>query len=35
GGGGHIYASGASINDMEFDEAVKLLISTVNKHCGS
>jgi bifunctional oligoribonuclease and PAP phosphatase NrnA len=31
GGGGHIYASGASINDMDFDEAVKKLLAVVDK----
>jgi bifunctional oligoribonuclease and PAP phosphatase NrnA len=33
GGGGHIYASGASINNMDFDKAVKYLLSIIDRNC--
>lgn len=33
GGGGHVYASGASIKNMEFEKAVEHLLTTINKNC--
>ncbi len=35
GGGGHVYASGGHIENMQFEEAVNYLLKTVNKHCDS
>jgi len=32
GGGGHVYASGASIKGLDFDQAVERLLEVVNKH---